>query len=180
MLKKLILIITIISCSTLFMLFVIPGFYNNILLNKFCNSIYECAKSDYIKLIEMYPKIGILWGNGNHCDMEVITTYLSDFEHYEFLKNINGNKIKYPFSQNVKPIICVYSDTLKIIDNENEYSYDKINRSFKGYKYDFILEKWEYDYIVNIKNKYTNQKIYIILASDQTYTGLSMLDLRCN
>lgn len=73
----------------LFLMFYLPGIRNDIAMYRFAHNLYDYPLlNDSTKEINKYEKIGIIAGNGNHCDFLVIRTLAASPVHPNTKENI--------------------------------------------------------------------------------------------
>lgn len=101
-----------------FLLYYLPGVPNNIAMHRFAHNLYEYPLiDDWTKEINRYEKIGLIVGNGNHCDFLVIRTLTSNADKKEEIINYYRDiylpavysehgkvKIMISFHENVSPV----------------------------------------------------------------------------
>ncbi len=183
--------ILIILCLTSSLLSGWPliNLYNDFLSTKFLNSIENITLPKNSKIINSYKQFGVLNGNGNHCDCEITVIIESDMHVKEFEKYANSLSLDAPFSSIGKRYSEIYhfkKQQLFRINSGNIIEL-KHNTKHSGYSVkessEFHLENSQYSALRNIienTSQKNNKNYFIITAFDQTFTGISMKDFRCN
>ena len=163
--------------------------YNDLLLNNYLNDLKSISYSVDTKIIDQSKRLGILWGNGNHCAMEVMILIESNLEPTQVYKIMNARQLKSPFRR--KSMINIFDckdNRLYLVRKNKTYEVDS---NKVGYYVKERLDKYlflflDYSQFEVIKKLIGNHKFkktknyYIIAASDQEDDGICMLDLRCH
>ena len=184
------LAILLFIASNIFFGWPLINIYNNYKTNQYLNSLIGLKFSDENKVINSSKQFGILSGNSNHCDCEILAIIESTMEIPDFVTYIDKNLfLKAPFSTLGEKYSFLYfienqnlyvlNDTTKIkLSPINNHQYYSIESDF-----DFYLSTTQYKAIVQLINSTLlkkNYNYYLISAFDQTYSGLSMKDRRCH
>ena len=155
-----------------------PYFYNNWKVHQFLTSLEQIKLPADSEIIASDSNFGILWGVGNHCDVEVYLLVKSTIEGGDFFTElIMGNKetlLSYPYT---KPedlnLDAFYVENGSVVTlGLNEVSEWEDSRTESR-----ILDFYEQN-MPNQENE--NAHYYIIGSWDQAYSGYAMNDLRCN
>lgn len=188
------LIILILSLGAfLFLSTFLTGFpfvflYNNYLLNNYLSDLKSIKFSPDTHIIGESKRVGLLYGNGNHCDMEVIVLLRSDLD-YKQVSQIAGKGITSPFGrESLVNVFYIEEDKIFLVYKENLY---ELNRNGTGnifidnrpsehtvspeYKQVRIAE----DMISKYKGNNTGY-YYAISAFDQENDAINTFDIRCH
>ena len=99
--------------------------YNDLLLNNYLNDLKSISYSVDTKIIDQSKRLGILWGNGNHCAMEVMILIESNLEPTQVYKIMNARQLKSPFRR--KSMINIFDckdNRLYLVRKNKTYEVD--------------------------------------------------------
>lgn len=159
-------------------LIVAPMLYNNGLLAQYERSVKKLP----FDWVATEKRVGVLWGCGNHCDMQMIALGASDLEPIVFATNMNAHNhlIRPPFgSEEYGPtIFYVYGGKRFYIERQACVELDS-NWEFRGVfeGSGFNLEFSERTLLERMMTANPSAN-YIVLYNDQTYSGFSTHDIR--
>lgn len=168
------------SLSTIILLIFVllwptPYIYNNYKVSAFLKDLKNIKLPENAQIIDSYANFGILWGNSNHCDAEVAILIKTDLSAVEFEKIIREAKVKTPFSKEYHPLEIMFLEDNKLFSLDYGIS-KEIETRYNSEKSDInILIDYIKEYAVNEEMNY-----FLVSTWDQTYSGYSMNDLRCN
>ncbi len=153
-LKWLLLIISI-PIVLLCLFWGISYIYNEIQIYKIENKIINSYQKENIQILDENLRFGILYGNSNHCDLEIMFIIKSNKEIVEI------QKIYKP------QVIFKLKNSLNILDNH--LYFDLMGLSEIGYIKKFIR-----------KNYSNNENLYFVYVFQQWTSGLGFQDKRCH
>ncbi|MCP4134697.1 MAG: hypothetical protein GY754_27225 [bacterium] len=164
--------------------------YNDFLSARFLYSLENTNLPGKSRVINSFKRFGILHGNSNHCDCEIAILIETDMNIKKFEKYVQTSLLidppfsslgkKYSELYNIKgrQLFRVYkSNTIELVQ-EKEYPYYSINNT-----YEFYLQAHGYQALITMIKKIKQKpgkNYFIITAFDQTYSGISMRDIRCH
>jgi len=160
-----------------------PMLYNNWLLSRFERSVRRLP----FQMLATKKRLGVLWGCGNHCDMQVIAMVKSDLEPTAFAAIVKAHNsvIKLPFSD------AIYSPQMFRLHDNQRYYMDSTfcvllspDWSIKGFGvhtniHDYGLEFSETQVLEALLALYPETN-YILMYGDQAQTGFSSQDFRAH
>lgn len=101
----------------LFLLLYLPGVPNDIAMYRFSHNLYNYPLlNDWTKEINRYEKVGLIEGNGNHCDFLVIRTLATVSADY----NDTKKKIQEYYQDAYLPAVYSEHDKIKIMVSFHE------------------------------------------------------------
>ena len=198
--KKTKLLVTIIGVVLLAIAVVILPFatimvYHNFLVSRFEKSLQSLP---IVRLAKTQASFGLLWGNSNHCDAEVIGIYDYSGSVLDFQDKLEQQyqNILFPFAKKgheYEPeIFELTGDTLYLVRKEQKILAvaDIMQKELKIERAELIKAPFDVDLestevfrlVAELKKMRatTKKDLYVAVITDQTNTGLDMLDLRCN
>jgi hypothetical protein len=201
--KRVSLIVIIpIGCILSFaLLFLSARLYNDLKINAFYTSLEEIDLPEGSEVVNGYKRFGLIWGNSNHCDVEiaiVVESKLDSNNFDTFLQN-SSDSLAYPY-ESIGPKQFYYElftldedNNLIFINDGKEYMIRKRKRG--NYypsryndenEYEELHVFWEnrdfdsmQSFISNVTQK-EEFNYFLIMARDQTFEGFPMNDLRCH
>ncbi len=156
----------------------VPRFYNNWLLARFENSV----KNLPFEVVATEKRIGVLWGGGNHCDMQVLALIDSDLDPADFHALIQNlvSDIRYPFDVPGYPsvLVCENEELFLLDDAGMRYL---VLENGQVEEVEFLLDVRERAVIDRLrKTGDPKTRYYLVIYSDQAYSGFSMGDFRAH
>ena len=158
----------VVACATLLLGLgiTVPVIYDDIQFNRYAGAVVDEMKQGGISTVQLKKDIGILFGNGNHLDMEVLAFIKTTLSPKELAAYLSASKIESPF------------------DRSNHFSLYKVDPS--GVSVYFVgtnswekpegLETREQEAIAGVHSDFD----YVVSYVDQAYDGFSMYDYRAN
>ncbi len=169
--------------------FGLVAWYNNYKVDQFLHSLQNMTLPDDTKIIASNSDFGIIWGASNHCDVIVrilleTTKEYSDFSSYSY----QPISLAYPFHSvpshldvfelKEGELFLIYKNhKTKLINGEIE---DNVRHHFP----EFFLETREMNGIkallAKVKRDESQKNYFLLMAFDQTCSGMSFNDIRCH
>lgn len=178
-----------------FIIFV-PSLYNNYLIERMAESIQNIPLPGHAIKTAVTKRFGLLWGNGSHCDVEINVLIESDLPAEDFVDFLEEKKIsesiRYSFERdmayNSPDIFLIKEGDIYLIHNKEQYKFitnaeSKNYCQFEGARpnFDFGLEISDCGILEALSKKVIDHTKYgyVLRFTDQTFTGLSSHDFRC-
>jgi len=171
-----------------------PYLYNNFLVAQMLKSVKGIDFSDNTRRVALKKRFGLLWGNSNHCDVEVNILIQSDLSVADFVTMLEERNlidaIQFPFTSH-KHHDLFFADHHDIywIYGKSKYRMGK-SKSDQASGYipegevslpDFGLEDPDYKNLVMLAMQAPShdRAHYILRLTDQTFSDFNSNDWRC-
>lgn len=195
-------LITVVQSAVAFVVFIafilfVPSLYNTYLVARTAESIQNIPLPDHTTITTVTKRFGLLFGNSNHCDLEInilIESNLPAKDFVDFLEDkIISESILYSFEKNQAnkslDVFLIKEGNIYLVYNQEQYKFitdakSKNDCQFEGSgpNVDFGLDKSSCDSLNNLSEKMIDPTRYgyILRFTDQTFTGLRTYDFRCS
>jgi hypothetical protein len=163
-------------------LFFVARWTNTYKVYRFEKSLTQMELPGDSQVIESTSRFGLLWGNSNHCDVEVIAMVESDlsFEEFEDGFDSQQSQLSVPYPNAIKETpthisLYAYADGQATYRNfeENIVEVNDTEYGLGSRANRFLL-----DFAKSVETDSSNN-YYLIKATDQTFDGFPMYDFRC-
>ena len=160
--------------------------YNNMSLDNYLKRLKTMDFSTETIVINGSKRLGLLYGNGNHCNMEVMIFIESDLDYESIYDKIHTNIFKSPFNRESMMDVFYYKGgEIFLVKRGNLYKIDDEKTRLGLY----IKSEETYifpDELKVVKGITTSHAVregrnyYVIVANDQENDGIHVWDFRCH
>ncbi|MCU7805612.1 MAG: hypothetical protein KZQ96_20690 [Candidatus Thiodiazotropha sp. (ex Lucinoma borealis)] len=162
--------------------------YHDFEMLRFAQSLRSIPLPPRSQVVATGRRFGLLWGNSNHCDAQVMALVETTWGDTRFSAYFEEPVLlKWPFSG-----VPDFLEVMKIADQRLYYIFDGkaltvrqdsglyANSVVAGFS---LLERRDFEAAWQLADGHTlspDKNYYILIASDQIISGYDMLDIRCH